>query len=81
MQAQNTTNQFMKQAQSSLEKKDYTKARYLFLQAYKSLSQQGDYAGGLSILLRELLPRGIRSLPPDEPIHLNRGTEVAKIAL
>ena len=26
MQAQNTTNQFMKQAQSSLEKKDYTKA-------------------------------------------------------
>lgn len=29
MQAQNTTNQFMKQAQSSLEK-DYTKARYLF---------------------------------------------------
>ena len=39
-QAQNTTNQFMTQAQSSLEKKDYTKARYLFLQAYKSLSQQ-----------------------------------------
>ena len=30
-QAQNTTNQFMTQAQSSLEKKDYTKARYLFL--------------------------------------------------
>ena len=28
MQAQNTTNQFMTQAQSSLEKKDYTKARY-----------------------------------------------------
>lgn len=43
MQAQNTTNQFMTQAQSSLEKKDYTKARYLFLQAYKSLSQKGDY--------------------------------------
>lgn len=40
MQAQNTTNQFMKQAQSSLEKKDYTKARYLFLQAYKSLSNK-----------------------------------------
>lgn len=40
MQAQNTTNQFMTQAQSSLEKKDYTKARYLFLQAYKSLSQK-----------------------------------------
>ena len=46
--------------------------------------QTGDrcrYAGGLSILSRELLPRGIRSLPPDEPIHLNRGTEVAEIAL
>ena len=43
MQAQNTTNQFMTQAQSSLEKKDYTKAHYLFLQAYKSLSQKGDY--------------------------------------
>lgn len=43
MQAQNTTNGFMSQAQSSLEKKDYTKARYLFLQAYKSLSAKGDY--------------------------------------
>ena len=30
MQAQNTTNQFMTQAQSSLEKKDYTKARFFF---------------------------------------------------
>ena len=43
--------------------------------------QTGDrcrYAGGLSILSRELLPRGIRSLPPDEPIHLNRGTELQK---
>ena len=36
MQAQNTTNQFMTQAQSSLEKKDYTKARYLFLQATRA---------------------------------------------
>ncbi|WP_165157845.1 HAMP domain-containing sensor histidine kinase [Parabacteroides sp. ZJ-118] len=42
-QAQDTTNQFMTQAQNSLEKKDYTKARYLFLQAYKSSSQKGDY--------------------------------------
>ena len=30
MQAQNTTNQFMTQAQSSLEKKTTPKARYLF---------------------------------------------------
>lgn len=41
--AQETTNEFMKQAQSNLEKKDYTKARYLFIQAYKSLSNKGDY--------------------------------------
>ena len=30
MQAQNTTNQFMKQAIKQPRKKDYTKARYLF---------------------------------------------------
>lgn len=41
MQAQNTTNQFMKQAQSSLEKKDYTKARYLFLQSYYKKVEYG----------------------------------------
>ena len=35
MQAQNTTNQFMKQAQSSLEKKDYTKARALKKSLYR----------------------------------------------
>jgi len=37
MQAQNTTNQFMTQAQSSLEKKDYTKARYLFFTSLQEL--------------------------------------------
>ena len=42
-QAQNTTSQFMTQAQSSLEKKDYTKARYLFLLAYKNFAEKGDY--------------------------------------
>lgn len=42
MQAQNTTNQFMKQAQSSLEKRLH-QSSLSFLQAYKSLSQQGDY--------------------------------------
>ena len=30
----------MKQAQSSLEQKDFTKARYLFLQGYKSLLER-----------------------------------------
>lgn len=55
MQAQNTTNQFMKQAQSSLEKKDYTKARYLFLQAYKSLSQQWYYKQAIRCPVRRRL--------------------------
>lgn len=54
-QAQNTTNQFMTQAQSSLEKKDYTKARYLFLQAYKSLSQKGDYKQAIDAVRRRLI--------------------------
>ena len=41
MQAQNTTNQFMTQAQSSLEKKDYTKAEgteKVSLQLFKELN-------------------------------------------
>lgn len=40
-QAQNTTNQFMTQAQSSLEKKDYTKARYLFLHKSRKTKSDG----------------------------------------
>ena len=59
-QAQNTTNQFMTQAQSSLEKKDYTKARYLLITkllqkremrkdivielSYKGFSRASDYS-------------------------------------
>lgn len=43
LQAENRANDLMKQAQSSLEQKDYTKARYLFLQAYKAFSNEGDY--------------------------------------
>lgn len=43
LQAENRANELMKQAQSSLEQKDYTKARYLFLQAYKVFSSEGDY--------------------------------------
>ena len=42
MQAQNTSNQIMTQAQTSLEQKDYTKARYLYIQAFESLAQSGD---------------------------------------
>ncbi|MCD8270035.1 MAG: HAMP domain-containing histidine kinase [Parabacteroides sp.] len=41
--AENRANDFMKQAQNSLEQKDYTKARYLYLQAYKAFSNEGDY--------------------------------------
>lgn len=43
LQAQNKANEWMKQAQNNLEKKDYTKARYLYLQAYKSFANEGDY--------------------------------------
>ena len=41
--AENKANDYMKQAQSSLEQKDFTKARYLYLQAYKAFSNEGDY--------------------------------------
>lgn len=43
LQAQNRADEMMKQAQSNLEQKDYTKARYLFIQAYKSFANEGDY--------------------------------------
>lgn len=35
--AQNRADELMKQAQENLTKKEYIKARYLFLQAYKCL--------------------------------------------
>lgn len=40
-QAQNNANQLMTQAQTSLEQNDFTKARYLFIQAFESLSNSG----------------------------------------
>ena len=39
LQAQNKADNFKQQAQSSLEKKDYTKARYLFIQAYRNYAK------------------------------------------
>lgn len=44
--AQTTTNraeELMKQAQSNLEQKEYTKARYLFMQAYGAFAAQENY--------------------------------------
>ena len=41
---QNRANELMKQAQSSLEQKEYTKARYLFIQAYGAFATQENYA-------------------------------------
>ncbi|MEG1006080.1 HAMP domain-containing sensor histidine kinase [Bacteroides sp.] len=44
--AQGTTNraeELMKQAQSSLEQKEYVKARYLFMQAYGAFAAQDNY--------------------------------------
>lgn len=43
IQAQNRADELMKQAQSNLETKEYTKARYLFIQAYKAFANSGDY--------------------------------------
>lgn len=41
--AQNRANDLMKQAQNSLEEKEYTKARYLYIQAYKAFANSNDY--------------------------------------
>lgn len=41
--AQNRANDLMKQAQNSLEEKEYTKARYLYIQAYKAFANENDY--------------------------------------
>ena len=41
--AQSRADELMKQAQESLAKKEYIKARYLFLQAYNSFASQEEY--------------------------------------
>lgn len=41
LQAQNNADKFKQQAQSSFENKDYTKARYLYIQAYKDYANEG----------------------------------------
>ncbi|WP_308549377.1 HAMP domain-containing sensor histidine kinase [uncultured Parabacteroides sp.] len=41
LQAQNKADNFKQQAQSSFENKDYTKARYLYIQAYKDYANEG----------------------------------------
>lgn len=43
LQAQNSADELMKQARNNLEQKEYTKARYLFIQAYKAFVNAGDY--------------------------------------
>ena len=42
--AQNRADELMKQAQENLTKKEYIKARYLFLQAYNAFATQDKYA-------------------------------------
>ena len=41
LQAQNNADNFKQQAQSIFENKDYTKARYLYIQAYKDYANEG----------------------------------------
>ena len=74
--AENKANNYMKQAQSSLEQKDFTKARYLYLQAYKShrLRNKSD----VPVLSRKLLSGSIRALQANDAVSFNRRTESAK---
>lgn len=52
---QNRANELMKQAQSSLEQKEYTKARYLFIQAYGAFATQENYPKAVDAEFREQL--------------------------
>lgn len=42
-QTQNSASEMMQQAQESLDKQSYIKARYLFLQAYNAFATEGNY--------------------------------------
>lgn len=44
LQAENRGNGLMKEANTNLEQKEYTKARYLYIQAYKAFAEGGEYA-------------------------------------
>ena len=48
LQAQNNADKFKQQAQSSFENKDYTKARYLYIQAYKDYANEGKITQAIS---------------------------------
>lgn len=52
---QNRANELMKQAQSSLEQKEYTKARYLFIQAYGAFATQENYPKAVECGIQEQL--------------------------
>lgn len=46
--AESRANDYMKQAQNCLEQKDFTKARYLYLQAYRAFANEGDYTQAIN---------------------------------
>ena len=48
--AQNRADELMKQAQENLAKKEYIKARYLFLQAYNAFATQENYAQAVNTM-------------------------------
>lgn len=58
--AQNRADELMKQAQENLTKKEYIKARYLFLQAYNAFATQDKYAqaSGMRRQCQRPLPSG-----------------------
>ena len=82
--AENKANDYMKQAQSSLEQKDFTKARYLYLQAYKAFSNEGDYTQAIDcgtkatyLYYRENYYQEAFE-PANDAVSFNRRTESAK---
>lgn len=84
--AENKANNYMKQAQSSLEQKDFTKARYLFSASLQSLlerrrlytSHRLRNKSDVPVLSRKLLSGSIRALQANDAVSFNRRTESAK---
>ena len=54
VQAANSGQSYMQQAQSCLSRKEYTQARYLFLQAYNAYIKEGNTASAINVACKRL---------------------------
>ena len=72
--AQSRADELMKQAQESLAKKEYIKARYLFLQAYNSFASQEEYTQAVECGVNASAPYH-RENYYKEALELLRGAE------